>query len=154
MAARPAARPAPAYAPSERNATVAEGNSIRLGILGLGRTGWGTRGGLECTGNQLRLRTLDPQVQLAPCKANPGDRGETFGTPEELPWIEETILANPSHPTDIWEQLYAAVREGNHFPISLDQAVEVMKVISRARKGTAFHPKANARRQPKRSTHR
>ena len=115
---------------------------------------WGTRGGLQCTGDQIALRYLDPKVRLAPRKAERGDPGPTFGTPEELPWMEETIQANPSSPTDIWQELYAAVREGKRFPISLEQALEVMKVITASRRGTPFQPKPRTRPKAKRRPRR
>ena len=99
---------------------------------------WGTRGALLCAGDKITLKHLDPNQKLPPRKVNPGDPGPNFGSPENLPWIEETFTANPKHTWDIWDELYAAVREGKRFPITLQEALEVMRVISAAKRGTRF----------------
>jgi len=98
----------------------------------------GTRGALECTGDTLHVKHLDPNVKLPRRRASPGDPGPTFGTPEQLPWVEKTFPAGPAKAWDIWEELYKAVRQGRRFPITLAEAVEVMRVISAAKKGTRF----------------
>ncbi len=38
----------------------------------------------------------------------------------------------------IWLELYKAIREGSKFPITTDESVEVMRVISAVKKGTRF----------------
>jgi hypothetical protein len=75
---------------------------------------------------------------LAPREANPGTPGETFGQKEVLPWIEETIPVQAGSNAVIWDHLYRAIREGTTFPISLDEAVQVMWVISATKEGTDF----------------
>jgi predicted dehydrogenase len=107
---------------------------------------WGTRGGLVGKGNELTLRYLDPQVKLPPRRPNPGDPNLAWGTPETLPWIEETLPVQPKKTWDIWEELYKAVRRGKRFPITLDEALEVMRILSAAKKGTAFEKKRGNRR--------
>ncbi len=102
---------------------------------------WGTKGALSCDGNTIKMKYLDPDIEIEPRQADPGTPGTSFGTPETLKWIEETIPINPAKKVDmtmIWDELYNAVRKGITFPITLDQAVEVMKVISMAKKGTPF----------------
>lgn len=103
---------------------------------------YGTRGALSSTGNTIQLKYLDPNVPLAPRTAKPGTpEYGSFGTPESLVWIEETIPVAPKAPaglTHIWDELYSAIREGKPFPITLDEAVQVMWVVSEAKKGTQF----------------
>jgi len=101
---------------------------------------WGTRGALSCTGNTLTLKYLDPRQRLKLRKADPGTPGVGFGHPENLRWIEKTIPVNPKHKVNmstIWEELYRAIRQGGHFPISLTESVKVMEVIAMARKPAA-----------------
>jgi scyllo-inositol 2-dehydrogenase (NADP+) len=102
---------------------------------------WGTRGALLCDGNTIKMKYLDPNVELEQREANPGTPDASFGSSEKLVWIEESIGINPKkkvNMTIIWDELYKAVREGIPFPITLDEAVEVMKVVSAAKKGTRF----------------
>lgn len=109
---------------------------------------WGTRGALVSEGDQFILRYLDPAVPLAARQADPGvPKAGTFGTPEQLPWIEETIPIKPRlacDMTSIWDYLYATVREGAPFPITLDEAVSVMDVVTRAKTGTSFDSAVSA----------
>ncbi len=104
---------------------------------------WGTRGGLVAQGDTITVRYLDPKKKLKPRPLNPGDPGEAFGSAETLPWVEKAFPARPKNVWDIWDELYAAVWRGKRFPITLGEAVEVMKVISRAKVGTRFqtHPR-------------
>ena len=126
---------------------------------------WGNKGALVLDGETIQLRYLDPAAEPAPRVADPGTPGAGFGSGEkllvrresglwlcpapgagfgsgeQLPWVEETCAVSPSKPVQmdmIWDALYDAVREGQEFPISLDQAVEVMRVVSCAKEGTAF----------------
>jgi len=102
---------------------------------------WGTKGALRCDGNTITLKYLDPQIELEQRKPDPGTPGTSFGSSEALNWIDQTIPINPAKKVDmtmIWDELYNAVRNISDFPITLDEAVEVMRVISLAKKGTAF----------------
>ena len=101
----------------------------------------GDKGALTCNGEKIKLKYLDPKHKLPPRKPNPGDPNFQFGSPDDLKWIEEEIPVSPAKKIDmtmIWDDLYAAVRLGKKFPITLDQAVEVMRVISMTKKGTKF----------------
>jgi predicted dehydrogenase len=99
---------------------------------------FGSKGSLELTGDKIKLKHLDPEVELVDKKSNPGTPGETFGTPEQLVWIEEEIPVKDGDNYVIWDMLYESIRNGAEYPISLDEALEVMKVISAAKKGTEF----------------
>jgi predicted dehydrogenase len=98
---------------------------------------WGSRGALSSSGNSITLKYVDPRQRLRTRRADPGTPGTTFGKPETLRWIEKTIPVAPKLPvnmTTIWDELYRAIRFGARFPIALDEAVEVMKVVSLAKK--------------------
>ncbi len=104
---------------------------------------FGSKGALTCKGNEIKLKYLDPKKKLARVKAkssNPPITGG-FGNAEQLPWVEETIPVAPKtkcQTEDIWDHLYAAIRKGRKFPITLDEAVAVMEIVSKAKKGTEF----------------
>lgn len=99
---------------------------------------YGTRGTLVMTEKEIRLKVLEPGTEPAPKAADPGTPGETFGSVEELLWREETFPVAPAEPKNIWDALYASIRLGRDFPIKLEEAVEVMRIITEAKKGTDF----------------
>ncbi len=99
---------------------------------------FGKRGSLELSGNEIKLKYLDPSRELVEKLANPGTPGETFGTPEELTWIEETLAVMEGSNSIIWDKLYDSIREEAEFPIRLEEALEVMKVISGTKEETEF----------------
>ena len=127
--------------------TGTNGRLVELQVSGAMVTGqaeyliWGSKGALTCAGEQISLKYLDPDKVLAPRQADPGTPGTGFGNPDQLTWIEKTIPVSPAKKVDmntIWDDLYATLREGVPFPILLDEALEVIKVISAAKKGTPF----------------
>lgn len=96
----------------------------------------GTLGGLVARGPAITLRRLDPGVKLPRRRASVRTPPFSYGTPEELKWIEETstIEAGPlDGSASLWEHLYAAIRGNKPFPVTLDESLEVMRVISAAR---------------------
>ena len=105
---------------------------------------YGTKGSLEIWNKEMKLKYLDPSVALPDPVADPGTPGDSFGasgtfsSAVELNWVEETREAHPGTPTIIWDYLYESYREGKPFPISTDEAIRVIKVISDAKKGTPF----------------
>jgi predicted dehydrogenase len=99
---------------------------------------FGTKGSLSLAGKEIRLRYLDPTQALPERTANPGTPGTTFGTREELPWIDESLPVQAGSNHVIWDHLYRAIRKDVPFPVKLDEAIEVMQVISAAKEGTAF----------------
>jgi len=112
---------------------------------------WGSRGALEGWGDRLKLRYLDPAVELPVREAFDGVPGSEFvlpdgevplsartigsnyGKPEVLPWIEEERTVPPADPGMIWDALYDDLFSNIPFPVTLDQAVDVMRVIDIAR---------------------
>lgn len=103
----------------------------------------GTKGALQCSGDEIRLRYLDPKRKLALRRAKAGNP-EGFGSPDQLKWIEQTIKVAPKSGatmTTIWDCLHASIRQGKRFPISLEQSLEVMRIVSAAKRGTPFASK-------------
>lgn len=101
----------------------------------------GTLGALQCTWETIHLKYLNPASLPGPKQANPATPGSEFGSPEVLDWIEETIPVKPALHVDmttIWDRLYDTIRNGQPFPIKLDEAIEVMRVISATKENTPF----------------
>lgn len=102
---------------------------------------WGTRGALSCSGNTIKMKYLDPNVPLQERAADPATPGTTFGTAEELKWVEEEVSASPKlavNMSTIWDELYRTYREGAAFPITTEECLGVMRVVSAAKEGTKF----------------
>lgn len=105
---------------------------------------YGTKGALEATGNQVTLRYIDPEQKLNPLTADPGTPGQTFGASgtfsaaETIHWTQETIRFEHEDLSVIWNYLYGAYREGKDYPISMEEAIAVIRVISEVRRGTEF----------------
>jgi predicted dehydrogenase len=103
----------------------------------------GSRGALAySSGDALRLRYLDAKHKLSRRRASVRTPPlGPFGTPENLKWSEESIPVNPKTPcglTKIWEHLFATIRQNRPFPVTIDQAIETMRIITAARKDTPF----------------
>jgi scyllo-inositol 2-dehydrogenase (NADP+) len=103
----------------------------------------GTRGALVVTDNkEIRLRRFDSRQKLRRRRASVRTPPlGSFGTPEEIKWVEETMTVSPAAPSGaarLWEHVYGAIRLNKPFPITLDQAIEVMRIITLARKETPF----------------
>lgn len=101
----------------------------------------GTKGALKATGNTITLRHWDPKVKPVKRVASPATPEAGFGSKDNLAWIEQEIQAAPKlkcSMTSVWDYLYEAIRKGKHYPITLDEAVAVMEVISKVKKGTPF----------------
>lgn len=100
----------------------------------------GSRGALISGGKGFRLRYLDPKQKLArrKARAKTPEHG-SFGSKESLPWIEKEVKCRRRPgPEVIWDALHASIRKGEEYPITLEQALAVMKVISTARRNTPF----------------
>ncbi len=92
----------------------------------------GTRGTLTCDDVSITLKHLDPAVKLASRKPVTAVI-DGFGTPETLPWTEKTFPISPKETGDIWDAVYNTLRKGKPFPIRIEEAVEVMRVISKVK---------------------
>jgi predicted dehydrogenase len=99
---------------------------------------FGSSGSLVLSGNLIKMKYLDLNVPLESKQANPGTPGSNFGSQEQLVWIEETIPVKTGSNAIIWDALHSAIRQGVPFPISTDQSLAVMSVISTAKQGTEF----------------
>ncbi|MBO5274916.1 MAG: Gfo/Idh/MocA family oxidoreductase [Clostridia bacterium] len=104
---------------------------------------YGSRGALVSEGNQFKLRYLDPNVELASIEADretPGS-GASFGNPEKLVWIEETVPGGGANTDSIWDHLYESIRHNVKYPIGNDEALAVIEVIEKVKAGTIFENK-------------
>lgn len=96
---------------------------------------YGTRGSLICTGTSLSLKHLPLDFEFTALDANPGQPVDGYGKPDELTWIEETreLPGGSDFNLEYWREVAATLTGQAEFPIPLDHALEVMRVVERAR---------------------
>ncbi len=135
------------------------GLTVDLEISGgaaLGETTYqifGTRGALRSGDDFIQLKYLDPKEELEMIEADPGTPGSEGHPPmpnhvlvkhgkakqdNNIKWVEEDFPIDPA-PTDIWKELYAAVRMGKEFPVKLEGVVEAMRLVEEARNASSFY---------------
>lgn len=87
-----------------------------------------------------RLRETSKYIELADSKADPSTPGsDCFGNDEVLIWKEETYALSEEDKTHvIWDLFYEAYRNNKPYPITPEQAMEVVRVIEEAKIGTIF----------------
>ncbi|MBQ4290930.1 MAG: Gfo/Idh/MocA family oxidoreductase [Clostridia bacterium] len=104
-------------------------------------TVYGTRGALVSAEDGFHVKYLPADSELAALQSSDAltDTKEYKGTGEVLSWTETVIpYENYGGCSRIWDALYETLREGKPFPITPQQALEVMRVISKAREGGIF----------------
>ncbi len=106
---------------------------------------FGSKGALVCQGegSAITMKYIDPKQKLLKIKAYPGNPplSGVFGNAEVLKWVEKTIPIAPKNACDvhhIWKGLYEAICKGKSYPVTIDEAVEVVRVAELAKKGTKF----------------
>lgn len=103
---------------------------------------WGTRGSLRLllSEQKIKLRYLDASVELDEVKVDNGVPGNNYGRSQqdELKWVNKTLDICPSVIPDMWDELYEAVRNNREFPVKLEQAVEILRIISEVKSRTCF----------------
>ncbi len=102
---------------------------------------YGTRGSLIGEGRELKLKYINPDMVLEKIEADPSTPGEKaiYGNAEVLDWVEETItLSKEDHTDRIWDCFYETIRNNKPYPVPPEQAMEVVRVLEEAKKGTIF----------------
>lgn len=107
---------------------------------------FGSKGALTCSGDEIRLRYLDPDHKLPRRRLIPDtpplDVG--FNYPDDLKFIEKTVKVDPEYQcqtSTIWDVLYESIRNRKKYPIELDHSLQVMKIVDAVKKGTPFEIK-------------
>ena len=102
---------------------------------------YGTRGSAIVDGNVAKLRYVDPKQKFNRIQADPNTPGATsfgasgtFESAEQINWIEEEVTTPPNKEITLpWDTLYDDLVDGIPYPISLEQALEVIKMIDDAK---------------------
>jgi len=101
----------------------------------------GSRGTLAYPENgKIHLRHVDPDLVFEPLKPHPENPPFQYGNFDEtLTFVEQWIDVLPTSDV-LWEHIYHAVRNDTPFPITLEEAAEVVHVTDRAFRASGFAP--------------
>lgn len=107
---------------------------------------FGTMGSLVGGDDGFHIKHRDPRQKLKLGKADPGtpELGGGFGGKTEVKWIEKTLPVQPKLKVDtdsVWDYMYDDLKGKAPTPITLEQAIAVMEVVNRVKKGTPFEVK-------------
>jgi len=103
---------------------------------------YGNRGAIETIGNKVKLRYINPEQVIPEPIANPGapamsfGKSGTFATKTPIEWIEKEYELEGENLSQMWTHLYKDFREGTPYPITDDEALEVIRVIAMLKNNT------------------
>ncbi len=104
----------------------------------------GTKGSFTLYPNAAEgtLRYLDPKQKLARRRSSVRTPPlGSFGTAETVRWLETQVPVKPKAESGmslIWEHVFAAIRENKPYPVSLDTAIETMRILTLVKKESPF----------------
>lgn len=104
---------------------------------------WGERGTLvyDPRVGALELRFVDPECEFTPLRPHPENPPMAYGNfDEKLTFIEQKVEIPPIPMAIIWKHMHAVIREGQTFPIRLEEAMEVVRLCDEAFRRSNFTP--------------
>ena len=88
------------------------------------------------------LRYHDPKQKMARRRSSVRTPPlGSYGTAETLRWLEAKVPVKPKADagmTLIWEHVFSAIRENRPYPVSLDTAIETMRILTLVKKESSF----------------
>ncbi len=107
---------------------------------------FGTKGSLVCdeAKGTIKMRYLNPKQKLMNIRARVAspDVNGAFGNAEVLKWVEKEIkIKKTPKMHDIWDYMYDSIRNGKTFPVTIEEALQVVKVCDEVKKNTKFASK-------------
>lgn len=99
---------------------------------------YGTLGACVIDKGTARLRYINPKRPPAPVCADPATPYPSLSTSdsvvsdESIHWIREKATLPHIDTSLFWNHLYASIREGHPFPITNEDAVQVIEIIEQA----------------------
>jgi len=110
----------------------------------------GTYGTLTSDGKTSQIKYFDPDTldDLGVLKGPAA--GRRYGNADQIPWEEKTVPSEGEVPHDLYDNLYAVLREGAEQEILLDEAREVVRITEAARKKSGFYGDVSRSYRPER----
>ena len=126
---------------NDRTVTLALSGSTTVGT---GRTfyAYGNRGSIEVIGNKVKIVHINPDQIIPAPIADPGapamsfGKSGTFATQTPIDWITKEYELGAENLSQMWTHLYKDFREGIPYPITDEEALEVIRVIAMIKNNT------------------
>jgi predicted dehydrogenase len=88
------------------------------------------------------LKYINPKKELSRRRASVRTPPlGSFGTPEKIEWIEKKVSLSTEGECGmdlIWVHVFNAIRENINYPVTLDSAIEVIRILSIVKKESSF----------------
>lgn len=103
---------------------------------------YGNRGAIRVIGNNVAVRYINPDQILPEPVANRGAPGMSFGssgtfaTATPIDWIKKEYTLEGECLSQMWTHLYKDLREGIPYPITSEEALEVIRVLAMIKNST------------------
>jgi scyllo-inositol 2-dehydrogenase (NADP+) len=103
----------------------------------------GTHGTLVRDGDDFLIKYVEPaslpKIQVVEQLAVPGRKYGTLGSDEKIEWKEKRVKAAlPEYQVDFYGRLHDSIRKGSELFVTPESAIDVIRVLELARKGTGF----------------
>jgi len=104
----------------------------------------GTKGEFTLYENETEgvLKYINPKKELPRRRASVRTPPlGSFGTPEKIDWLEKKVPLKTEGECGmdlIWVHVFNAIRENINYPITLDSAIEVIRILSIVKKESSF----------------
>jgi len=96
---------------------------------------YGTRGTFVDNGSDIFVKYMKPGLEKERREPNTNSEEMTgFGYSGNVEWVEESINLEDNSLRETYQYVYEAVKEGKPYPVTLDQALEVMRAIDDIKK--------------------
>ena len=109
----------------------------------------GSRGSLISDGKTSQIKYFD-ESDLPPYEVRRGpslERGYNFGD-NQIPFKEKTVPSEGKTPGDLYDNVYAVLREGAEHDIPAEQARETVRLTEAARKKSGFYGDISRKMNP------
>ena len=99
----------------------------------------GTCGTLTSDGTTSHIKCFDPS-KLGPLSVRDGPAlDRKYANDDRIPWEEKTVPSAGAVPHDLYDNLYAVLREGGDQDIPPEEIIEVVRITERARRKDGFY---------------
>jgi hypothetical protein len=104
---------------------------------------FGSKGALTAKGEEIKIKHIDPAQNFQDIAAEAGNPPLEGGVGNDDPieLVEKTLKVAPSCGCDthsIWSEMYDSITNGAQFRVTMDEALEVVRITEEVKKNSSF----------------